>query len=142
MPQGLVISSCTMNSLQVHDGTTYYIATFDPGGQTWRREYARSPFMHGAVPIGQVKDIVEMTFGIYCCGSSIQAAQDAVDALIAAVYEFEYTTTIVMGGDTRSWTCWAADAFPGLQEDDKVRGKKILTRLQVPRQAVPLTGGF
>lgn len=111
----------------------------DFGPVTWRRQEARSPFIHGAIPTGQTKDITSAMMGIRVLGTTQSQLASNIDALVDAVSQWTYQINLDLDGTDYTWQCYSADYAVGAS-DDRFDLLDVEVRLVIPRSPVPVAG--
>jgi hypothetical protein len=113
----------------------------DVGATIWRREYERSPYIHGAQLVSAVKDITEgCTLAVDVTGASQAAIATNLGTLLAAFSQWSYTLQVSLDGTAYAWACSPADWTVGFVSNDLVFGLVCPVRLSFARQPVPVSG--
>lgn len=115
----------------------------DFGIVTWRRDLARSPYLHGAQLLGKVKDLVEgCTLDIDVTGADQAAIKTNVTTLVNAFSQFSYVLTLTLDASTWAWTCQPADYRIDPAKGSNVYGLLCSTRFVFARQPVASSGPY
>jgi hypothetical protein len=123
-------------------GTSTYdiIADSLTSGQVrWRRDTATSPFVHGAVEVGAVKDEPEGAMVVRVVAATQGALQTAIDNLLDAVSLASWTLSVSLDGTAYTWTCGRA-SYTVTFDFAFHRGKTARVALTFPRHPVPTAG--
>lgn len=133
----------SLSALDISAAPFEVLEGLDAGVVTWRREYARSPDVHGAVLISAVKDLVEGgRLEVDVSGASQAAVRTNVATLLAAFSQWSYTLQVSLDGTTWSWACMPADYSVGVVDAATVFGLVCPVRLVFPRQPIPVSGPY
>lgn len=133
-----------LSNLELSDPVNgYNVISVGPGSTSWRRETAKSPWVHGEVLINAVKDVGIVPLGVRVFASSAATKETRLGALLAAFSQFEYVMTITINGVAYAWSCQPADWSIGENGSfDKFYEMVHQTEvsLSVPRVPVPSVG--
>lgn len=99
-----------LGTLNIHDGTTYFVRSVDPGRVPIEREEAKSPLVKGSIDIGSVERDAILTGLIQVRGATHAAVRSNISALLSALRQNEYTLTVTIDGTSYAWTCKKAEA--------------------------------
>lgn len=111
----------------------------DFGPTIWSRQEARSSFVHGAVPVNQIKDNTAISMGVRVLGASQAWLSTNLDALIKAVSQWTYQVNITMDGTAYTWQCFSADYAVGAM-DARFDLLDVNVNLIIPRKPTPVVG--
>lgn len=132
--------------LQLEAPGTYRVVQAGPGAVAWRRETVTSPFTHGELLIGAVKEQAVAPLSVRVYGASAAALEANTAALLAAFEQFNYTITCTIDGVQHSWVCDPADYAPGddagLYDPHHLRALQQVYSFRIPRNPVPILGSM
>lgn len=117
--------------------------TLGPGSISWRRQTARSAYVHGEVLVGLVKDITVSTLGVRVLGSSAATLWSRMNTLLRAFEQYSYDLSVTLDGQTFTWRCQAADyavGESGVFQDFHLRSLQQEVRFSIPRHPTPVAG--
>lgn len=145
---GVVTATVTRTELGLSDldlaGAAYSIRADSllPGAIGWRREYARSPYVDGAIEIGAVKDIAGGSIVVDVAASTHTGLRTAIDTLLDAFTEQRsYTLTVTWDSASWAWTCRRADYSVAFDAEFEI-GRVAAVTLSFPRSPTPAAGPF
>lgn len=115
-------------------------AGVDFGQQSWRRNMATSPFVHGGFPVTQVLENSQATLAVQVKASDQDSLADSIAALIAAFSQFEYELHIKFDDTEWGWTCWAADVAVE-SHDERMAQFNTVVRFSIPRSPIGIVNG-
>lgn len=150
MPEITLDASVTRTALALPDLDLEVLGTYQiirdstgPGGVTWRRQTATSPYVHGRTLVNAVMDVGEASLGIRVIGSNMAVLHSRLMTLLAAFEQYSYDLTVVISGETWRWRCECADYVvgdSGLFQDFHFRSLQQEVRFTIPREPIPLSG--
>lgn len=111
----------------------------DFGPVTWRKQEATSIFMHGSIPVYQVKSGTVINLGVRVLGSSQSQLAANIDTLIKAVSQWTYNLSLSLEGTSYTWTCYSADYAVG-GSGERFNLLDVDVRLVIPRSPIPIAG--
>lgn len=121
----------------------YQVAGADgltPGGVTWDKKVASSPWVHGDRPVHQRKQQSRGSLKIRVTAANMSALTTAIGTLLDAFYQFEYQVSVTFEGTaTFTWRCYAADATVGMA-DERWMQHNVEVVLMFDRSPTPVAG--
>ena len=100
-----------------------------PGSVEKNKHRVSSIFVDGPVTVHSVKGEATLTTRVKVKGASVSAMWSAMDTLIAAFEQTEYTVTLTANGAQRSWLC--EDASYSLGESGEIDSINLISYWQV-----------
>lgn len=113
--------------------------TLGPGAAGWRRQTVTSPFVHGEILIGAVRDIEQAALGVRIRGSDAAQVAARIQTVVNAFSQFSYHLYVTMDGALRVWECQPADysiGDGGTYQGFHWTAKQQEIRLQIPRSPI------
>jgi hypothetical protein len=110
-PTVSVVISQTPSNLTLSEANGYKV-TYNGMGQpsgTWRRGYATSPWVEGALLTSAVLDQSVLNLSVLVSASSAAVLRTRMNALTAAVSQFTYTVAVTLNSQASTWTADPAD---------------------------------
>lgn len=132
------------DGLTLNEANGYLLMAIGPGARVWRRITETSPFTHGEEEIHRTLAPGTMRMTNLVLGSSISQLNSRLDALIAAVEQSTYNTSVYIDGVLRwKWACRCADTVLG--DDGGIDARRYAAFQQIltataPRHPIQLTG--
>lgn len=135
--------SIPLSELDLNDETNYILGkNLRVGSVTWRKESATSPFVHGRVPIYEVKDAAESSIVVYVLGSTHAALTTNVATLLEAFTEqYSYELRLQVEGQDYHWRCERADYEVGFATET-LNARFVPVTLSFFRHPVAVQGAF
>lgn len=133
-----------LSALELSDpGNGYEVISVGPGSTSWRREVAKSPWVHGEALVSAVKDVGIAPLSVRVMGTSAAQKETRLGVLLAAFSQFLYTMTVTINGVGYAWACEPADWSVG--EDGEFNkffemAHRSEVKLSIPRNPVPTDG--
>ena len=129
--------------LALTEAAGYEVVSVGPGARVWRKETVTSPFVHGRAVVAQVLDAGSFPLLVRVKALTAGSLATRIAALIAAVEQPVYNTTVVIDGVTWTWRCETADTAigdGGSLDPHGLRSLQQLVTCSIPRHPVPLAG--
>ena len=128
--------------LDINDHLAYYLTPAFLGGTvSWTRQQVTSPFIDGAVTTYRTRGVVSEQVGVEVLGADVAELNTNLAALLAAFTQDAFHLAVAIGDEDFEYACEAADYQVGWSGP-----RWLATQLQVvftvPRQPVPIAGGF
>jgi len=132
-----------LEDLDINDGVAYRVGrNLEVNAVSWRREAATSPFVHGRIPVIEVKDAMESSIDIYVLGEDHAELDQRLKTLLDAFTEqYSYTLRLSVDGYSHAWSCERADYSVGFATEF-LAALTVPVRLTFHRHPNPLEGAF
>ena len=130
-------------SIEVANQYRIMRSTLGPGAVSWRKQTATSPYVHGAILVGAVKDIGLATLGVRVMAPSDSTLWARVDTLVRAFEQFTYDLSVTIDGSTFTWRCQPADysvGDSGVFQEFHLMSHQQEVRFTIPRHPTPVAG--
>lgn len=127
----------TANGYRVMPGT-------GPGGTTWAKGYARSPFT-APVLTSAVAETETLRLVVRCIDTTMAGMRTKVATLRTALGQFSYTITETLGGVATAYACDPADSRIGDAGSWRVADLRQFAQIvtaDVPRNPNPTSGSL
>lgn len=131
----------SLGPLDINDDTNFILGrNVRLGAVAWRRETATSPYVHGRIPVHEVKDAAESTVTVYALGGTPVALRNNIGVLLQAFTEqWEYQLALQLDGVLYQWRCERADYEVGFITETLV-ARFIPVTLSFHRHPIPVQG--
>lgn len=106
--------------------------------KAWRRSYATSPYVHGALQTSAVLEQSSLPMRVQVWGDTAAQLDQRLEDLEEALFQFYFTTTITLNGVAKSWACDCADVTPEAPRAPFL--KRMLQRVVVTIPVYPIPG--
>lgn len=129
--------------LDINDGVNYVLGQgVNTTSVTWRKEAVQSPFVHGRVPVHEVKDAMESDVTIYVHGATPALVDTNLSTVISAFTDqFVYTLQISADGVDHQWDCERAD-YDVAFRTPMLAARIVPVRFSFFRHPIPVAGSF
>ena len=132
-----------LGTLNINDHTNYYIV---PGTWGATKQYDRtqvgSKYVDGKITTHRVLEMVTEPLMVEVLGSTNAAMWVNLRALVTAMSQDNFQITTNFNGDTSVWQCEAADLQGITFTGPRVKAKQLQVTFSVPRQPIPVSGGY
>lgn len=129
--------------LALTEAAGYQVVSVGPGARSWRKETVTSPFVHGRAVVSQVLDAGSFPLLVRVKALTAATLASRITALLHAVEQVSYDTTVVIDGVTWTWRCETADTSigeAGSLDPHGLRNLQQLVTCSIPRHPVPIAG--
>jgi hypothetical protein len=132
-----------LENLDINDNLNYQLGrALRIGSVTWRRESVTSPYVHGRIPVHEVKDAAESSLVVHCFGETSAAAMTNLGVLLEAFTgQWDYSIALNVDGVNYQWRCERADYEVGFITET-ILAKLIPVSFTFHRHPIPLQGVF
>jgi hypothetical protein len=132
-----------LGELDLDDGVKFTLGRgLRLGAMTWRREAVESPYVHGRIPVHEVKGAAESALEVYVLGADHATLQaNLAELLEAFTAQYEYDLKLLVEGQNYHWRCERADYEVGFITET-LMARVLPVRLTFHRHPVPLQGAF
>lgn len=129
--------------LNLNDDVNYQLSSqVEMGAVAWRKETVTSPFVHGRVVVGAVKDAAEGSVTVYVKGNNHATLNTNLDTVITAFTEQdEYTLKLMVEGQYYYWQCERAD-YEVAFTTPTLKARLLPVRFSFFRHPTPVQGPF
>lgn len=133
----------SLADLNINDSTNYRIAGPEimAGQVSWDRQQINSPWVEGDITISRRRPNVNSQLTVYVAGTDQANLMTNIRTLVSAFSQDRYTLQINIGSAVNQWDCEAAD-YSVQMDTAHVYGKYIPVSFNIPRNPVPLSGGY
>lgn len=132
-----------LDTIELEEGGPYRIVAWGPGSLTWQRTVARSPYVHGEVLTGAVKDTPVLPLTIMIEGDSASDLMSNVADLLRAFEQIRYRVGVTVNDTDYQWYCQPADYAPngdGTFTASHYREHFQVYDFRIPREPTPIQG--
>lgn len=141
---GLLITRTELGlaDLDLNDGTVYVMALdgIRPRGESWRREFARSPNVPGQRVVHAVLEADPLQVDVICKGDTWFDAHQNYETAVDAFRQTTFNVTETVDGVTHLWQCTEADVVPVWRAIWQAV-PAIAVAFEAPRQPVDVDSG-
>lgn len=136
-------ASLGLPDLQLNDHDAYYVSSdqFMGAQSAWTRNQVSSPFIDGSVTVSRQRAMVNEPLSIEVLGEDPLDAQSKITALKQAFDQSDFNIGVQLGAATWQYQCEAADTTIA-RSTPRLVANQWQVVFSVPRQPVPITGGF
>jgi hypothetical protein len=109
-------------------------------GYSHRRSYATAAYVHGGLQTAAVLEQSTLPLSIYVGGDTTAQLRNRVEALVAALRQFYFTTTVTVDDYAETWGCDCADIGPATYVPGEVTAH--IQRREVTIPVYPIAGAL
>lgn len=133
-----------VTTIQLEDPGTYRVVAIGAGAITWRRRTAESPWVHGSVLLGAVKENPTVTLSILVEGDDQEDLMEKTSLLLRGFEQFSYRLRFAVENEAWEWVCQPADYQPdgGEFTSSHMREFVQIYTFSIPRDPIPVAGAF
>lgn len=134
-----------ITTIQLEDPGTYRIVSIGAGQVTWRRRTAESPWVHGSVLLGAVKENPVMSLSILVEGEDQEDLMEKTSLLLRGFEQFTYRLRFAVDNEAFEWRCWPADYQAnndGQLVASHMREYVQVYTFRIPREPIPVEGAL
>jgi hypothetical protein len=135
-------SLLALGDLNLNDYVNFTLATPILGGEeAWKRNSQGSAYMDGEVEVNASRGNITETIGVWVTGSTHANMMANVTTLKQAFNQATYELYLSINGTVHEWRCYRANSSYEFSTG-LIASRKVKWTFQVPRNPVPITGGF
>ena len=109
-------------------------------GYTHRRSYSTAAYVHGALQTAAVLEQSTLPLTVYIGGDTTAQLRNRVEALVTALRQFYFTTTVTVDDYAETWGCDCADVGAALHEPGMTSAH--MQRREVTIPLYPIAGAY
>lgn len=133
----------SVSDIDLEEDGTYRIVELGAGPVTWRRRESQSPYVHGSLLVGAVKENPIMPMTILVEGDDAADLIEKTALLLRAFEQFRYRVGLTINGQEYEWYCQPADYSSnnnGTFRASHMREHVQVYSFRIPREPTPIEG--